>query len=269
MLEIVYQWRDLFLAVLTVALACAPGEILARKERHSVASRVRGAIFMAIYLGAYAASLVVAMSLINYFGVKPLVTIDLTSWRSVVLALLMTFVPFFLADGFYYWFHRLQHATPVLWRFHAAHHAIEDLNATNCYHHWTEGFLRISFVVVPVTLLFHLQAPQIAYLALVPFVLSAWGQFVHSSAPMTLGPLEHLFVSPQFHRAHHSLHEGHHHRNFSGVFPIFDIIFGTAYFPKPDEVIDIGLSDRNEAMTLGQYLFALKPKKTDQAALPG
>jgi len=43
-------------------------------------------------------------------------------------------------------------------------------------------------------------------------------------------------------------------------FPIFDWIFGTAYFPARDEAIRTGLSDRHEPRNLQEYLIALRAK---------
>ena len=194
MLKAIYQhWWGLFVPLLVVALICAPGEILARKERHPIASRIRGVIFMAIFLLGVTVPLIGAQSLINYSGIKPLFTIDLTSFGGGALALLLTFVPFFIFDGCYYWFHRLQHAVPVLWRFHSVHHAIEELNATNCNHHWTEELLRVSLIIVPLNFLFRLLGPEVAALATeiaaLSFILNSWSQFVHSSAVISLGPL--------------------------------------------------------------------------------
>jgi sterol desaturase/sphingolipid hydroxylase (fatty acid hydroxylase superfamily) len=142
----------------------------------------------------------------------------------------------------------------------AVHHAIEDLNATNCHHHWTEGLLRVALILVPLMLLIDLRVPEIAALS---SIIGAWGQVVHSNTRMTLGPLERLFVSPRFHRIHHSLNEQHEHKNFSQLFPVFDMVFGTAYFPKEDEAIDTGLRDKRESTTLWQYLFALRDRASD------
>jgi sterol desaturase/sphingolipid hydroxylase (fatty acid hydroxylase superfamily) len=49
---------------------------------------------------------------------------------------------------------------------------------------------------------------DVFHLAVLGFILNSWAQFVHSSAVISLGPFERLFVSPRFHRVHHSVHEG-------------------------------------------------------------
>jgi sterol desaturase/sphingolipid hydroxylase (fatty acid hydroxylase superfamily) len=243
----------IFLGFLAVAVACAPGKILAHKEPHPLANRIRGVIFWSIFLAAFSVALITARWLIDQAGIKPLCTINLTSVGGHFgAALLLSFVPFFILDGCYYWFHRLQHTVPLLWRFHSVHHSIEELNATNCHHHWTEGLLRVLFIMVPLILLIDLRVPEIPVLTA---ILGVWGQFVHSNARITLGPLEQVFVSPVFHRVHHSLDARHHNKNFASFFPIFDAVFGTAYFPKPDEVTRTGLLDKREPTTMRRYLF--------------
>lgn len=67
--------------------------------------------------------------------IKPLLSIDLSntvkSNNPLVLVLGYMLVPLaaaFVSDLFYYWFHRAQHAFRLLWRLHAVHHSIEELN---------------------------------------------------------------------------------------------------------------------------------------------
>jgi sterol desaturase/sphingolipid hydroxylase (fatty acid hydroxylase superfamily) len=62
-----------------------------------------------------------------------------------VLLLGFTVIPLlaaFVSDLFYYWFHRAQHALGLLWRFHAVHHSIEELNCFNEWHHVSEAATR-------------------------------------------------------------------------------------------------------------------------------
>jgi hypothetical protein len=39
------------------------------------------------------------------------------------------------------------------------------------------------------------------------------------------------------------------------------MLFGTAYFPTQDEGVKTGLSDKSEAKTVPQFLFALPPPR--------
>ena len=60
----------------------------------------------------------------------------------------------------------------------------------------------------------------------------------HANLKLGFGPLEYLLVSPRFHRLHHSIGIGHESsgpgtlggHNFAVLFPVWDIIFGTANF---------------------------------------
>ena len=150
----------------------------------------------------------------------------------------------------------------------SVHRAIEELNATNCnkVRTGTEGLLRVSLIIVPLNFLFRLQGPEAAALA-----SRDSGPRLHSQYMGAVRTLQRSHIAwavrttvasvHDFIASIISVHEGHHHRNFAGLFPLFDIVFGTAYFPKSDETINIGLRDKHESMTLWQYLFALKEKR--------
>jgi hypothetical protein len=49
--------------------------------------------------------------------------------------------------------------------------------------------------------------------------------------------------SPQYHRVHHSSLAMHYDKNFAALFPIFDVIFGTAYRPQAGEYPPSGLHE--------------------------
>ena len=59
----------------------------------------------------------------------------------------------------------------------------------------------------------------------------------------------------QFHRIHHSLEERHFNRNFGTITPLWDVLFGTACFPKAGEWPKVGLADVPEPKTLREYLL--------------
>jgi sterol desaturase/sphingolipid hydroxylase (fatty acid hydroxylase superfamily) len=257
---VLQNWIGLLSVTVTTAIACIPIELLARNERHSWMGRARSILFWAIMLSVYAAALVGAQTMIRHAGVKPLVTFDLTMlgvgmhWLPHLgLNITLALIPAFLFDLCYYWFHRMQHAVPLLWRWHSVHHAIEELNATNCHHHWSEGLLRVPMIVAPLMLLVELRVPEIFILSI---MLAAWGQVVHVTNAIDFGVLRTVFVSPRFHRVHHSLDAAHFDRNFAGMFPVIDVVFRTAHFPKAHESIKTGLAGQRETQTLRDYLMA-------------
>jgi len=79
--------------------------------------------------------------------------------------------------------------------------------------------------------------------------------FIHSSANIDIGPLRYVFSDNRIHRLHHSMEPRHLNRNFSTVTPLWDVLFGTACFPRAGEWPKVGLSDVAEPRTVGQYLL--------------
>lgn len=147
---------------------------------------------------------------------------------------------FFAYDFFYYWFHRGQHALPVLWEQHKLHHSEESLNATTAMrHHWLEEILRIGFIGLPMAMLLDLAPVTAGWLAA---VLVYWPYFIHANVRLPLGGLTRVVVGPQAHRIHHSLEASHRDRNFAAVFPLWDILFGTFCAPGRAEYPRTGLA---------------------------
>ncbi len=144
-------------------------------------------------------------------------------------------------DFFYYWFHRMQHGWPVMWRFHRFHHAdvtVAVLSATR--HHWIEETLRYFVMSIPLLLLFGSPERTFPWLGILTGVL---GLFIHWNAPLPLGPLTPVMVGPQYHRIHHSIEPRHYDKNFAVIFPFWDRLFGTQCMPEGREFPITGLSD--------------------------
>jgi sterol desaturase/sphingolipid hydroxylase (fatty acid hydroxylase superfamily) len=61
----------------------------------------------------------------------------------------------------------------------------------------------------------------------------------HANLPWSYGPLGYVLVSPLFHRLHHAIgygHEGRRHGcNFAVLFPLWDMLFGTADYRRAIE----------------------------------
>ena len=67
--------------------------------------------------------------------------------------------------------------------------------------------------------------------AYVPF-LTFYAVFLHANVPWGFGLLGRLVASPKFHRWHHTSEDEGLDKNFAGLLPIFDVLFGTYYTPK-------------------------------------
>jgi sterol desaturase/sphingolipid hydroxylase (fatty acid hydroxylase superfamily) len=203
-------------------------------------------------------------------GMAPLFAWDLAgtihSANPLVMIAGYTLVPMlglFLYDVGYYWFHRLQHTVPLLWRFHAVHHSIEELNAFNAYHHVSEYVWRIPLLTIPLSLLFAVSEPQVL---IIGTILHAVGVLAHSNVRLGFGLLRYVFVEPRFHRIHHSIEERHWNRNYSFYFPVLDMLFGTAYFPRPGEIPKTGVDYAREPRSLKAFLFPPRPPQAAAAA---
>lgn len=166
------------------------------------------------------------------------VNLNTASW--LLRCSVLPFVPIFIYDFFYYWFHRLQHTIPFMWDEHKLHHTEESLNVlTNLRHHWLEEVLRVPFITIPISLLAHLTPVQGAFIGV---FISHWGLFIHSNLRLCLGPLTKILGGPQNHRIHHSREHEHIDKNFAAFFPIWDIAFGSYFSPASNEFPKTGLS---------------------------
>lgn len=87
-------------------------------------------------------------------------------------ALGLAFVWLAARDFFYYWLHRMQHASKWLWAEYALHHADEHVNVTTTIRqHWLDGVLTVFFVNVPPLLLLRpplITLPVMAWLVSLP-----------------------------------------------------------------------------------------------------
>jgi sterol desaturase/sphingolipid hydroxylase (fatty acid hydroxylase superfamily) len=132
-----------------------------------------------------------------------------------------------LADLTGYFKHRLFH-TKLLWPFHAVHHSSVDVDwLSNERMHPLESILTSLFQLLPLLLL-GFPPTVIFIVSIVRRTHSIWE---HTNIGASYGPLNRVFVSPVFHRWHHSSDEDVVDRNYANVFSIFDVVFGTYHMP--------------------------------------
>ncbi|RKT99127.1 sterol desaturase family protein [Burkholderia sp. Nafp2/4-1b] len=246
--------------LLPVLGVCLALELLLPLGKAGFASRFRATRFWVAYIFITAAFFAAFNSLWSKIGIRPLFTLDLSvlshaehsavRWPAYIAIAIISTI---LGDFFYYWFHRLQHTSSFLWRFHEVHHAIRDMNAINSAHHWTEEIFRIPFIVVPMTLLINWNTGYVP--AIIAAIMGAQGIYEHSATRINLGWFRYIIPDNRFHRMHHSIHKSDWNRNFGSGSAIWDIIFRTARFPRRNEWPEVGVPGVAEPRTMADYLF--------------
>lgn len=129
-----------------------------------------------------------------------------------------------LAELAGYAVHRLMHRVPWLWRFHAVHHAPVHL-------HWLAAWRQhpVDFVLhgVVVGLPGVLLGASLADFAAVVLLRKTYTTFLHANLRWHLPALERWIATPDYHDRHHSHAPELRDRNFAGMLPVLDRLFGT------------------------------------------
>ncbi|MGE3073690.1 MAG: sterol desaturase family protein [Dehalococcoidia bacterium] len=172
-----------------------------------------------------------------------------------------------IGDLLGYWQHRIFHTVGTLWRFHSIHHSSQNLDwLSSARVHPINDVA--SNVAIAVPLLF-LGFSPVAFATYIP-VLTLYAIMLHANVSWTFGPLRHVIASPTFHRWHHTSEEQGMNKNFSGLFPITDRIFGTLYLPRGIQPTEFGVA--GETIPDGffgqmKYPFTSRNTESDDAAI--
>jgi sterol desaturase/sphingolipid hydroxylase (fatty acid hydroxylase superfamily) len=140
-----------------------------------------------------------------------------------------------VADVAGYTAHRLTHRVPWLWRFHAVHHSVEEMDwlASSHLHPVDQIFTKVM-TLLPLYLLGFSRASFGVYLALI----TLQPIFIHSNVRFRFGWLRYLFATPEFHHWHHSAEAEAWDKNFAPQFPLLDYLFGTLHLPRDGRMPD-------------------------------
>lgn len=137
-----------------------------------------------------------------------------------------------------YWVHRAAHEIPLLWRFHGVHHSPNRLYFFNAARfHPIEKILFLIPEVVPFVIL----GTNLECLALYTVFNSTHGLLQHSNITIRAGWLNYVFSLTELHRWHHSQPIEESNNNYGNNLIVWDIVFGTFFWPKGREVEKIGL----------------------------
>lgn len=141
---------------------------------------------------------------------------------------LQIFLAVLLVDFVGYWRHRMMHSK-YLWPFHTIHHSSKEIDwiSTDRFHP-VNHFITGSLSLLVLTAMF--EDPYVS--ATATFLRRGYGLFIHSNFRLSYGFMNYIFISPLFHRWHHSDSAIVKYKNYSTFFSFFDLIFGSFYLPK-------------------------------------
>jgi alkylglycerol monooxygenase len=154
-----------------------------------------------------------------YFWIQASVSPSMRAWVFPVDSWLGWVLAFFAVDCCYYWLHRWAHEYRLLWAGHSIHHSGEHYNlSTALRQSWQQA--TFGWVVYMPMALF---CPFPFYIGVrqLNLIYQFW---VHTCVVRRMGPLEHVLMTPSHHRVHHDRRV---HKNFGGMFILWDRIFGT------------------------------------------
>lgn len=152
-----------------------------------------------------------------------------------------------------YWTHRGQHQIEWWWRLHSLHHAQRQMTMWSDNRNHLLDDILVDIIVVLVAQL--IGVPPGQFIAIVAFTQLS-ESFQHANVRLWFGRIgERLWVSPRFHRLHHSIGIGHETvkaertvlggHNFGVLLPWWDVLFGTANFEQRYD--PTGIRDQVEA----------------------
>jgi len=161
---------------------------------------------------------------------------EMPYWLKLILGVAML-------DFVSYWFHRLGHHVPVLWRFHRVHHSDTKMDAsTNFRGHPIESFLWFGTSNILAAGIFGIDL--IAF-GLYFFIITPLFFLEHANLrfPTWLDKTVGLvFTTPNIHKIHHDQDQYYTDSNFADIFIIWDRMFGTFKYKPPQEIL-LGLKE--------------------------
>lgn len=140
----------------------------------------------------------------------------------VVLAVL-------IAEFFFYWTHRLSHEIAFLWRFHSVHHSVKRVYWLNSgMLHPVDAFLNFFVYFFP---LFAIGVDHEVFLMFLTLTMTT-GVMEHANVNFKAGIFNYVFNTGELHRWHHSKTIEISKKNCGKILSVWDLVFGTFYYPK-------------------------------------
>ena len=145
-------------------------------------------------------------------------------------------------DFIYYWNHRLQHESRIMWAIHVVHHSSERYNLSTALRQpWADSLG--MFVPYGLLSLAGVRPNLIETARQLNLIYQYW---IHTDAIRTIGPLEEVLNTPSHHRAHHGSNRRYLDRNHGSILIVWDRLFGTFQRERADDPVIYGLTSNIE-----------------------
>lgn len=174
---------------------------------------------------------------------------------------LQTIEILFLADLGFYLAHFAFHKFSCLWKFHAVHHSIEELDWLAAHRvHPVDQIITKGASLLPV---FALGFSGVA-ITVFGLIYSWHSILLHANVKIDFGPLRWLVASPEFHRWHHANQPEAYDKNFAGQLSVLDVLFRTAYMPKGQLPSQYGTNECVPQTYFAQLAYPFRRKRSQK-----
>jgi sterol desaturase/sphingolipid hydroxylase (fatty acid hydroxylase superfamily) len=150
-------------------------------------------------------------------------------------------IVFILFDIWMYLWHRANHRSALLWRFHRAHHADTEMDSTTALRFHPGELVLSAFARLPVIVLIGMSFSELAFFEI---MLNISTLFHHSN----LGIPEQwdrllrvVIVTPDMHRVHHSVERFETDSNFTSLLSVWDRLARTFRMRGDTRTVVFGL----------------------------
>lgn len=190
----------------------------------------------------------------EFFGTKEVIATEATVMGNVIFTLYVLMITDFL--GWVY--HYASHKVPSLWELHKLHHSAKVLTPFTTFrdHPLLSLMVRaLNYMILGVVFAitrYVLNVPVSEYIFygmnIFAFSINLFGGLLtHSNIKLQWPkPLAMLVVSPHNHQVHHSDQEVHYDKNFGFWLAIWDVMFGTFHYAKPEEQYGFGFEEEED-----------------------
>lgn len=222
--------------------------VLPLHRRAPQARRLRvNLMFTVLTLGLYFVLGTALMALLAYSHARGWGMVSLPAgWLSILVTVLVL--------DFATWFaHWAMHRVPILWRVHLVHHSDVLVDVTTSYRqHPLEGLWRISIIAIAALVVGATPVAYVIYRSL--SAINAVLEHANLRVPLWVDRwICPIWVTPNFHKLHHSKEQSETDTNYGNLFSFFDRGFGTFSSPKRAADVSYGIETYEDAARFGFF----------------